>query len=334
MNETSRLVLVTGATGSVGPVVVSAFREAGFRVRILARNAATTTALSPEVDVFLGDITNPSTVSPAMCGVNLVVHMAALLHIVNPPSSLRQNYEEINVEGTANIIRAALSSGVRRVLFFSSIAVYGNSCGDIITESTIPRPDTLYAQTKFDAERVVINAKRPDGQPLGTVLRLAAVYGSRVSGNYRRLLLSLAKHRFVPIGAGLNRRTLIYDQDVATAAVMAVSHPLAAGRVYNVSDGRFHTLNEIISAMCEALGRKPPALRLPITPVRVAAGLLGRASAVTGFASTISGIVEKYTEDIPVSSKLIQDELGFTPEFDLAAGWRQTVRQMREARIL
>ncbi len=66
---------------------------------------------------------------------------------------------------------------------------------------------------------------------------------------------------FIPVGNGINRRTLVYDKDVGRAAALAVSHPAAAGRVFNVTDGGFHSLNEIIESICAALGRKPPRLR-------------------------------------------------------------------------
>jgi len=103
----------------------------------------------------------------------------------------------------------------------------------------------------------VLEAKRADGQPLGTVLRFAAIYGSRIKGNYpsRTSGRTVARRRFISIGDGRNRRTLIYDRDVAKAALLAVQHPNAAGKVYNVSDGHFRTLKEIINAICQALGR-------------------------------------------------------------------------------
>jgi len=128
-------------------------------------------------------------------------------------------------------------------------------------------PDTFYAQTKLAAEQIVLNAKRNGGQPLGTVLRLGAVYGSRIKGNYERLTHALARNRFIPIGSGLNRRTLVYHQDVGRAAALAISHPAAAGRVFNVTDGKFHILKEIIESICSALGRKPPRLSLPVGTV-------------------------------------------------------------------
>ena len=192
--------------------------------------------------------------------------MAALLHIVNPPPELREKYERVNIGGTATVVEAAIKAGVKRVVLFSTIAVYGPSDGCVLNEMSPTHPDTFYAKTKLAAEQIVLNARGADGQPLGTVLRLGAVYGSRIKGNYERLTHALARIALFPIGNGLNRRTLVYDKDVGRAAVLAVSHPAAAGRVFNVTDGGFHTLNEIIESICSALGRKPPRLSLPVGP--------------------------------------------------------------------
>jgi len=238
-------------------------------------------------------------------------------------------------------------------------------------------PDTFYAQTKRAAEQIVLNARGADGQPLGTVLRLGAVYGSRIKGNYERLTRALAGNLgpgnlgtrsqflaklghvpklpghvpllpFIPIGNGLNRRTLIYDKGVGRAVALAVSHPAAAGRIFNVTDGEFHTLNEIIESICSALGRKPPRLSLPVGPTRTLIGLIEKGYRLMGIMGTRSrilansgqapspiippvtkAIIDKYTEDIAVDGSLIQKELGFVPQYDLKAGWEETIREMR-----
>ena len=194
-------------------------------------------------------------------------------------------------------------------------------------------PDTFYAQTKLNSEKIILNAKRKDGQQLGTVLRLGAVYGFRIKGNYERLTQALARNRFIPIGNGLNRRTLVYDKDVGRAAVLAVSHPAAAGRVFNVTDGAFHTLNEIIESICSALGRKPPQLSLPISPTRALVGLVEKGSRSIGIKPPVTReIIDKYTEDIAVDGSFIQKELGFMPQYDLKTGWEETIREMRANR--
>jgi UDP-glucose 4-epimerase len=180
---------------------------------------------------------------------------------------------------------------------------------------------------------MVLTAKDKDEKPIGTVLRLAAVYGSRVKGNYRQLLTALERGWFFPIGRGRNRRTVIYDKDVATAAVLTLQHPAAAGRLYNVSDGQYHRLEEIIEAICRALGRIPPRLSLPAAPVRFAVGLFEDALKMIGLKPPVSrATIDKYLEDVAVDGRLIQKELGFTPGFDLTAGWEDAVREMRRPR--
>ena len=169
--------------------------------------------------------------------------MAALLHIANPPPEMREKYVRVNVGGTEAVVDAAIKAGVQRVVLFSTIAVYGASGGRVLDEMSPTCPDTFYGQTKLDAEQVVLKARRADGAPLGTVLRFGAIYGSRIKGNYERLTNALSRNRFIPVGNGLNRRTLIYDKDVGRAVVQVVSHPAAAGRLYNVTDGGFHSIS-------------------------------------------------------------------------------------------
>lgn len=365
-------VLVTGATGAVGPCIVQALCKAVHAVRTFSldrpQSGCQTTdggrrtreeGQQPEdggrtllrqgategrrqrtgddrwpsnVETRIGDVTDPAAVQSAMQGVDAVVHLAALLHIVNPPPALRAKYERINVGGTATVVEAAVKAGVRRVVLASTIAVYGPSNGQILNEDSVPHPDTFYAQTKLAAEKIVLNAKCADGQPVGTVLRFGAVYGARIKGNYQRLLQSLARGRFMPLGAGRNRRTLVYDKDVARAVAMVVQHPTAAGKIYNVTDGQFHTLNEIITTICVALERKPPIFSIPVGPVRALVDMLETAMQLIGLCSSINrATIDKYTEDIAVEGQRIQNELGFVPQYNLNTGWRESIREMRES---
>lgn len=335
MKEAQGLILVTGATGAVGPRVVEALIEAGYRVRTFSIDLPPKDVFGDRVEALIGDITDPAAVAAAMRGIDGVIHLAALLHILNPGSTLRGEYERINVGGTAHVVAAAVKAGVRRMVFFSTIAVYGAAEGRILTEDSSVRPASFYAQTKLAAERIVLEARHEDGTPLGTVLRPGAVYGARIKGNYERLVKALARGRFLPIGSGSNRRTLVYDRDVAQAALLALRHPVAAGEVFNVSDGEFHKLTDIIKTMCRALDRKPPRFTLPLAPVRFGVGLaedmarLLRLSPRVGRAS-----VDKYTEDTAVDSTRIQRKLGFAPQYDLSAGWEETISEMRQAGLL
>ena len=149
-------------------------------------------------------------------------------------------------------------------------------------------------------------------------------------GNYVSLLNALQSGRFIPIGAGQNRRTLVYDQDAARAAVLAASHSRAAGQVFNVTDGRIHALSDILATICEACGRRRPKYYLPVKPARLAAGLAEFALNVIGIKSPIQRVhVEKLTEDMAVSGEKIQKQLGFQPRYDLQQGWKETIQHLK-----
>lgn len=327
--DKNSMVLITGATGAIGPRVVHTLYQAGYRIRTFSVDAPALGIFPPNVEIVLGDVTEKANIQSAMQGVDTVVHMAALLHIVNPQYELREKYERINIGGTATVVEAALVAGVRRVVLSSTIAVYGQSHGQVLNEQSSVHPDTFYSQTKLTAEKIVLNAKRKNGQPLGTVLRLGAVYGSRIKGNYERLTHALAHHRFIPIGNGLNRRTLVYDKDVGSAVVLTVTHPVAAGRIFNVTDCRYHTLNEIIEAICFVLDRKVPCLSLPVGPTRSLVGFVEKGCQAMGLTPPITReLIDKYTEDIAVDGSLIQKELGFMPQYDLKTGWEEAIREM------
>lgn len=335
LTDNNKIILVTGATGAVGPRVIHALDQAGFQIRAFSVDAPTAGMFPRNVQVLIGDVTDPAAVQSAMQGIDAVVHMAALLHIVNPPPELREKYERVNIGGTATVVEAAIRAGVKRVVFFSTIAVYGRSEGRMLNELSPTHPETFYAQTKLAAEQIVLNARDGAGQPLGTVLRLGAVYGSRIKGNYERLAQALARKRFVSIGKGLNRRTLVYDKDVGWAAALTVAHPAAAGRVFNVTDGGFHALKEIIESISAALGRKPLRFSLPVGPIKAAAGLIEKGANAIGIKAPITReTIEKYIEDIAVDGSLIQKELGFVPRYDLKTGWAETIREMRGNGVL
>lgn len=326
-------VLVTGATGAVGPVVVEHLVASGMTVRALVHSTPAVGLLPTAVELVTGDITKPDTLDAAAAGCDAIVHLAALLHINDPSPALRELYEAINVQGTANLLQTAQAQGVERFVFLSTIAVYGKagraSESPLIDETTEPEPDSLYGETKLRAEALVLQARMPDDQPLGVVLRPAAIYGTRVKGNYQRLLWGLARGRFLPIGKGTNRRTLIYEHDLAAAVCLALYHPAAVGKIYNVTDGTTPTLHEIIAAICTALQRPFPRWTLPLAPVRLSVGLLEDGLRLVGCTSPIGQTtLDKYCEEIRVDGSRIQDELGFIPQTTLAAGWRAVAAEL------
>jgi UDP-glucose 4-epimerase len=319
--NTNQTALVTGATGAIGPVLVRQLLNRGWNVRVLTRNSPPAGLLARDVASIRGDITDPRALRKATAGADVVFHLAAKLHINDPSPQLAAEYRRVNVEGTANVAEVARQAGVRRLVVFSTINVYGCSHPDELLDEQSPLcADAYYATSKIEAERIAL-ATLP-----AVVLRLAAVYGPGMKGNYPRLLRALQKGRFAFVGRGNNRRTLVHVEDVCAASLLAAEHPRAVGQIYNVTDGTVHTLREIVAAMCLALNRWFPRLCLPAAPVRMAAAILDDAARlILRKHFPARAAVQKILEDIAVRGQKIRDELAFRPQYDLVRGWQQTV---------
>ena len=110
-----------------------------------------------------------------MRDMDAVIHLAGLVHRLNPPPEMRRQYQRVNIGGTAIVIEAAQKGRVKRIVLFSTIAVYRPTDGQVLDEKSPTHPDTFYAQTKLESEKLLLDSTDGNGRPLGTVLRLGAV---------------------------------------------------------------------------------------------------------------------------------------------------------------
>lgn len=323
--------LVTGGTGMIGAMLVERLLSAGYQVRVLARRRLPFSFFGRPVQVGVGDICDPAAVGRLVEGADVVFHLAAKLHIPDPPPQLRAEYWRVNVEGTHSVVEQAVAAGVRRLVYISTVTVYGPRDGQVMDESAPPRPDTIYSRTKLEGEQVALTAQcAGNDKPLTVVLRLATVYGPRQRGNFQRLVQALARGRFVPVGDGRNHRTLVYVRDAVEATLLAAEHPKAAGQVFNVTDGHIHTMRDILIAICQALGRPATRLHVPLGLARAGAAGLEYAFALVGRRAPLTrATLDKFVEDAAYSGQRIQTELGFRPAYDLEAGWQETIAELR-----
>ena len=319
--KTLNKILVTGATGVAGPALVNKLLKKGYVVRIFSRHCLDHKGFPNEVERCQGDILDPEAVFRATENVDGVFHLAAKLHDTRGTSP-EKAYQRTNVEGTRLLLNAARLAGVKRFVYFSSINVYGFSGPhDCLDETASLTPRDAYSRSKVTAERLVRQAGSltPDHFDV-VILRLAAVYGKGMKGNYNLLIHYLKKGGFVMLGNGNNRRTLIFNEDLALAGILALEHPSASGKIYNVTDGSIHTFNEIIHAMCETMGRKPFFIKIPEQLIRRLLPINHRKSCLQPL-KIFCKAAEKQMESLAVSGKKFQTELGFVPEYDLKKGW-------------
>jgi len=319
--------LVTGATGMIGPALVNQLLLEGWETRIIARRDYASNLFVAPVENVFGDIRHLHSLDEAMKGIDVVFHLAAKLHINDPSPRIANEYDQINVTGAANVALAALKAGVRRMVHFSTIGVYGPSfgCTPYIENSAL-NPQSLYAQTKAESEQAVIKLFSGQSRSSATIVRLAAVYGPRMQGNYRTLVKAMRFGLFCPVGSGQNRRTMIYIDDLVRAAILTAVHPAAAGRVYNITDGNVYTLSDVLKTIADALGKRPPLFHLPYKPIRAISALADGVTQTFGLsAPRLGALVDKLIEDVAASGEKLQRELSFLPQYSLTDGWKKAL---------
>jgi len=243
------LILITGATGFLGRNLCEHLSSQGYALRALARPTSDTEFLKDlNVDIAAGDVTDPEAVKAAMQGCDYVVHAAAHFRLWGPP----EPFITTNVDGTHNILEAALSAGVKRFVHISTIIVVGpQEEGETITEETPCRPYFTdgYAQTKFLGERLVQHYGQK-GLP-AIILRLGALYGPHGHYAFNRLFFEeFLKNWRVQVHRGRHIIFPCYVGDAAQATESALTKG-RAGEVYNVSNQSIahREANEIVSRL-------------------------------------------------------------------------------------
>jgi len=323
-------VLVTGATGAVGPSLVGLLIEKGYRVRVLMHKRAMPDILPGEVEVFPGDIRDVESLKPAVENVDFVFHLAGMLHRNDPDPFLARRYRAVNVDGTRNIVMVSRQNRVKRIVLFSTISVYGYSLpGEILDETSAVNPQTFYAQTKYEAETLALDySADPLSEPFVTVLRIASVYGRRMTGNYLALIRAVDKGFFIFPGREDVFRTLIQERDVAEGAVLAAEHPCAAGKIYNLTDGSVHSLRSIVESIANALGQRCTTMNFPRRPLNGVLNFIdGHPPKAGGVISNFGVRLAKLMENMAVSGDKMGLELGFKPSYDMETGWHYALNK-------
>ena len=310
-------VLVTGATGKVGRLLVPILLERGAHVSVLTRAPDRARALwsGGSVDCRLADLTQPATLPAALCGIGCVFHLASYSPAPDEPDIYEApGHWPVTAGGTANLVAAALEAGVERLIYLSSVKAMGDAVtarGKAVDESTPPEPDSSYGRAKLVAEQSVLAAGISGGLHV-CVLRLPMVYGLAGEGNIARMIAAVAKGRFPPWPRIENRRSAIHVEDAIAAVLLAATHPRANGKTYLVTDGSGYSTRWLYERIRRALGREVPAWTTPYWVLRSAAAVGTMLEKLSGRRMPLNREgLRKLSGNAWFSSDRIRTELGF-----------------------
>lgn len=303
--------LVTGGAGFLGAALANRLAAEGHRVYALDDLSNGDDArLDPRIEFTKGDVDNVPLLWSLLQNVDCAYHLAARVSV--PQSILYpREYARVNVGGTVSLMEAMRDTGVGRVVFTSSGAVYGNQPRQPVREDDPPHPDSPYAVSKWSAEQYI----RTIGDLWGletVALRIFNAYGpgqslpvSHAPVVPRFLQQALTGGSLIVFGDGTKTRDYVFVDDVVDALVAAATTRGLDNEIINIGSGRETSVNELIACMERVLGRRFNVIANPEKP----------------------GGVPRLTADISRA----RDMLGFRPKVGLEDGLRLILE--RDARF-
>ena len=309
MNATISPVLVTGGSGYFGSLLVSRLLEQNENVRVFD--------VSPPDDLRVtyvpGDIRDAAAVHRACAGVDTVFHCVAQV----PVAKDRDLFWSVNRDGTQNLLRAAFETGVRKVVYISSSAVFGVPRRLPITEETRPRPVEPYGTAKYAGE--VLCREAADAGLDVTIVRPRTIMGHGRLGIMQLLFEWIREGRNVfVLGRGDNRYQFVHAEDLAEACVRAARRPGPA--VYNIGAEGFGTMRETLESLITHAGTGSRVRSLP----RRLATFAMRLTGTLGMTPLAPYHWLVYGRDVYFDVSRAKRELGWQPRWGYADMFAQS----------
>lgn len=288
---------ITGGTGCMGKPLIEKLITRGFKLNVLALpEDARRASLSSDINVVTGSLNSDESLDALTKGCELVFHLAGKVHSIPKSRKEQKAFYDINLHGTELLIHAAKQNGVKRIVFYSTVAVYGDTLQSVGDESLTRLGISAYAKSKALAEDLVLRSNKSGG-PEGVVLRFPVAYGPYDRGNIASLIKAVYRRFFVYFGDGGAVRSMISSANAAEGAIRAALIPGAANEVFCITDDCDYRVTDLVECICKALGTSWRPLHLPLAAAQLVGKIGDAVEKLTGYGFPIdSSKVRKLTQ--------------------------------------
>lgn len=247
-------VTLIGASGFVGTRLMDLLKE-DYRLKNIDIQPS---HFFPNLTIT-GDVREFSSIKGLLTETDVVVLLAAQHRDDVTPTSL---YYDTNVEGMKNVLKAMECNGVKRIVFFSSVAIYGLN-KENPNESTPADPFNHYGKSKWQAE-LVLQEWYKDHQDWNIdIIRPTVIFGERNRGNVYNLLHLLSTGKFMRVGNGRNVKSMAYVGNVVAFVKYMIENVTEGYNVFNYIDKPDFNMNQLTELVCSKLGKKIPSVQIP-----------------------------------------------------------------------
>jgi len=317
--------LVTGGTGFIGSTVVDLLGEQGHSVRLFSRQPELPPRFTgKDVALFHGDFKEPDAVLNAMVGMDVFFHIGEF-------KNTSPWVAEKNVLLVERIVGHLQQSGIKRLVFISSLTVAGIPPQTLATEETMPAVTLEDHYTRYKQRCEKFLAEKAIGAEYA-IIRPGVVYGSgsRYLGSLIAAIEKIGPVGFPFIGNGQNSMPLIHVKDLARAIYLAGILKDAAGQTFNLVDGLSHTWLDFFTAIARSLGRKFRIIPIPSLAVRAPARFFDLLSGLFSVKLGMNNYVQYAAADLVFDITKAKKVLNWAPEYGLEKGVDEMVRGYRK----
>ena len=255
-------VAVTGGTGCLGQPLLKKLRQNNYKVKLLVEPSDKRLFSFDGVKIIKGTIDDSNALKDLLENVEVVFHLAGKVHDFSKNSD-ESSFFRINTDYTKQLVEIARLKKVKRIIFYSTVGVYGKDSDFHADEDTVCNPITPYGKSKYEAEKCILESSK-NGGPEGIVLRFPVVYGPFDRGNVASLIKAVYKKQFMYFGDGKNSRSMISSVNTAEAAVLAANSDSSANQVFCVTDGIDYSMEYLINTICKVLNTSWKPIHLPM----------------------------------------------------------------------
>jgi GlcNAc-P-P-Und epimerase len=258
-------VAVTGGSGCLGQPLIRKLANNDIDINLLSLPGETPNQiLQKNMRIVIGGLDSYESLCQLTKERDIVFHLAGKVHSVPRTKEEEQKFYKVNVEGTKNLIDAATKNNVKRIIFYSTVGVYGKDADFCGNELSPCHPNTIYSKSKYLAEQLILESSK-DGGPDGVVLRFPVVYGPLDRGNVAGLIKAVYGKYFFYFGDGTAKRSMISSENAAEAAYSAAFKSGAADQIFCVTDGQDYTVADLVENICLILNADWRPFHLPLS---------------------------------------------------------------------